>query len=100
LCGWRARTSWGYVRIVAELRKLGMKVSGTLVRSVLAEAGIQPAPQRDRQSWRNFLRQQGESILACDFLTVDTIWLRRLYVLVFLSIAGSALFAASASTGS
>jgi putative transposase len=82
----RENTSWGYVRIVAELRKLGMKVSATLVRSVLAEAGIPPAPQRDRQSWRSFMRQQGESILACDFLTVDTIWLRRLYVLVFLSI--------------
>jgi putative transposase len=43
-------------------------------------------PQRDRQSWRSFLRAHGESILACDFFTVDTVWLRRLYVLVFLSI--------------
>ncbi len=82
----RENTSWGYVRIVGELRKLDISVSATLVRSVLAEAGIPPAPQRDRQSWRSFLRQQGDSILACDFLTVDTIWLRRLYVLVFLSI--------------
>src|SRR5205823_13941263 len=76
----------GYVRIVGELRKLGMKVSATLVRSVLAEAGIPPAPQRDRQSWRCLLRQQGNSMLACDFLTVETVWLRRLYGLVFLSI--------------
>jgi hypothetical protein len=53
---------------------------------VLANAGIAPAPRRDRLSWRSFLRQQGDSILACDFLTVDTVWLRRLYVLVFLSI--------------
>jgi putative transposase len=82
----RENTSWGYVRIVGELRKLGIEVSATLVRSVLADAGIPPAPQRDRQSWHNFLRQQGDSILACDFLTVDTVWLRRLYVLVFLSI--------------
>jgi putative transposase len=82
----RENASWGYVRIVGELRKLGVDVSATLVRSVLAEAGIPPAPQRDRQSWRSFLRQQGDSILACDFLTVDTVWLRRLYVLVFLSI--------------
>jgi putative transposase len=43
-------------------------------------------PQRDRQSWRAFLRGHGESILACDFFTVDTVWLRRLHVLVFLSI--------------
>jgi putative transposase len=82
----RENTSWGYVRIVGELRKLGITVSATLVRGVPAEAGIPPAPQRDGQSWRAFLRQQGDSILACDFLTVDTIWLRRLYVLVFLSI--------------
>jgi transposase InsO family protein len=74
------------MRIVGELRKLGINVSATLVRSVLAEAGIPPAPHRDRQSWRSFLRQHGESILASDFLTVDTVWLRRLYVLVFLSI--------------
>jgi putative transposase len=82
----RENASWGYVRIVGELRKLDINVSATLVRSVLADAGIPPAPQRDRQSWREFLRQQGDAILACDFLTVDTLWLRRLYVLVFLSI--------------
>jgi putative transposase len=82
----RENTSWGYVRIVGELRKLGINVSATLVRTVLADAGIPPAPARDRQSWRAFLRQQGDSIVACDFLTVDTVWLRRLYVLVFLSI--------------
>jgi putative transposase len=82
----RENTAWGYVRIVGELRKLGINVSATLVRSVLAEADIPPAPQRDRQSWRTFLRQHGDSILTCDFLTVDTVWLRRLYVLVFLTI--------------
>ena len=81
----RENTSWGYVRIVGELRKLGITISATLARSVLAEARIPPAPQRDRLGWRAFLRQQGDSMLACDFLTVDTVWLRRLYVLVFLS---------------
>ncbi len=45
-----------------------------------------PAPQRDRQSWRSFLRAHSDSILACDFFHVDTAWLRRLYVLVLLSI--------------
>ena len=82
----RENPSWGYLRIVGELRKLGIPISATSVRNILVEAGVPPAPQRDRQSWRSFLRAQGESILACDFFTVDTIWLRRLYVLVFLSI--------------
>ena len=45
-----------------------------------------PAPRRDAQSWRSFLRAHGESILACDFFTVDTVWLRLLYVLAFISI--------------
>jgi putative transposase len=82
----RENTSWGYVRIVGELRKLGIDVSATLVRNVLADAGLPPAPQRDRLSWRSFLRAQGESILACDFFSVDTVWLRRVYVLVFISV--------------
>jgi putative transposase len=82
----RDNPSWGYVRIVGELRKLGIDVSATLVRNVLADAGLPPAPQRDRLSWQSFLRSQGESMLASDFFTVDTVCLRRLYVLVFLSI--------------
>src|SRR3954471_20264132 len=70
----------------ASCASLGINASATLVRSVLADDGIPPAPQRDRQSWRSFLRQQGDSMLACDFLTVDTVSLRRLYALIFLSI--------------
>lgn len=69
--------SWGYRRIVGELRNLGITVSATSVRNVLMKAGLPPVPQRDRESWRRFLRAHGESILACDFFTVDTIWLRR-----------------------
>jgi hypothetical protein len=50
------------------------------------QAGLPPVPHRDAQSWRSFLLAQGESILACDFFTADTVWLRRLYVLAFISI--------------
>jgi putative transposase len=82
----RDNPSWGYLRIVGELRKLGITVSASSVRNILIKAGVPPAPQRDRQSWRSFLQAHHESILACDFFTVDTIWLRRLYVLAFLSI--------------
>jgi hypothetical protein len=77
----RENSHWGYVRIVGELRKLGVTVSATLVRNVLARAGIPPAPKRAASSWRSFLRQHGNTILACDLFTVDTVWLRRLYVL-------------------
>jgi putative transposase len=53
---------------------------------VLRRAGIPPAPERGASSWRTFLRQHGNSILACDLFTVDTVWMRRLYVLFFVSI--------------
>jgi transposase InsO family protein len=79
-------SNWGYPRIAGELRKLGIAVSASSVRNILTSAGLPPAPRRDSQSWRSFLRSHGESILACDFFTVDTIWLRRLYVLAFISI--------------
>jgi transposase InsO family protein len=82
----RENGHWGYVRIVGDLRKLGITVSATLVRNVLARAGVPPAPERGGPSWRSFLRQQGNTILACDLFTVDTAWLRRLYVLFFISI--------------
>ena len=80
----RENPSWGYQRIVGELRKLSIAVSATSVRNILAKADLPPAPGRDRHSWRAFLRAHGESILACDFFTVDTVWLRRIYMLVFL----------------
>jgi transposase InsO family protein len=82
----RENSHWGYVRIVGELRKLGVTVSATLVRNVLARAGLPPAPGRASSSWRSFLRQHGNTILACDLFTLDSVWLQRLYVLFFVSI--------------
>jgi transposase InsO family protein len=82
----RENTRWGYVRIVGELGKLGIDVSATLVRNVLRNAGIPPAPQRGQLDWRSFLRQHAATTLACDFLTVDTVSLRRRYVLVFICV--------------
>jgi putative transposase len=82
----RENSHWGYVRIVGELCKLGIDVSATLVRNVLRREGIPPAPRRGQLDWRTFLRQHGNTVLACDLFTVDTVWLRRLYVLFFISI--------------
>jgi putative transposase len=83
----RENPHWGYRRIVGELKGLGVAVSPTSVRKVLLAAGLQPAPKRARSSWRVFLRQQATSALACDFLTVETAFLRRIYVLFFISLA-------------
>jgi transposase InsO family protein len=66
---------------------LGITVSATSVRKVLLEEGVQPAPERSHSSWRAFLRAQAASMLACDFLSVETAFLQRIYVLFFISLA-------------
>jgi len=83
----RENPHWGYRRIVGELKGLGLVVSPTSVRKVLIGAGVPPAPEREGLSWRAFLRQQAASTLACDFLTVETAFLQRIYVLFFISLA-------------
>jgi putative transposase len=83
----RENPHWGYKRVVGELKGLGISVSATSVRKVLLEAGLQPAPERMRSSWRGFLRAQAAGVLACDFLTVETAFLQRIYVLFFISLA-------------
>src|SRR5665811_233953 len=82
----RENPRWGCVRIEGELRKLGLRVSATTIRTLLRTARLGPAPQRTGPSWTEFLRAQAEGIIACDFFTVETAWLRTLYVLVFIEL--------------
>ena len=79
----RENEGWGYRRIVGELIKLGHHCSNMTVRKVLRRHGLEPAPRRSQRSWREFVRQHADQILATDFFTVDTVWLTRLYVLFF-----------------
>ncbi len=78
--------SWGYKRIHGELTGLGFTLSPSTVWNILRRHGIDPSPRRARLSWREFLRQQAASIVECDFFTVDTLWLRRLYVFFFIEL--------------
>jgi len=82
----RENPGWGYQRIAGELMKLGFRISPSTVRRLLASAGLEPAPRRHAVSWPAFLRRQAASMLACDFFTVETATLRRLYVLFFIEL--------------
>jgi putative transposase len=96
----RENPRWGHRRICGELAKLGLNVSPTSIRRLLAQAKLEPAPapRRSGPSWREFLRAQAASIVACDFFTVESIFLRRYYVLLFICHASRRVWLAGCTT--
>jgi putative transposase len=80
----RENPTWGHRRIQGELARLGHAIAASTVREILYAAGIDPAPRRAGPTWREFLGAQPHAIIACDFLVVETVLLKRLHVLVFI----------------
>jgi transposase InsO family protein len=77
----RDNPAWGYRRIHGELTGLGYKIAPSTIWEILKSAGIDPAPRRAAATWKQYLSAQAKTIAAADFFHVDTIFLRRLYVL-------------------
>ena len=95
----RENTRWGYGKIVGELLKLGFQVSLTTVRNILNRYGIQPAPVRNGSiGWRHLMTHYKEQILACDFFTVETIFLQTFYVLFFIELGSRQVHFAGITT--
>jgi putative transposase len=94
----RENPGWGYRRIQGELVGLGVRLAASTVWTILREAGIEPAPRRLDAGWREFLRRQAASIIECDFLTVDTVFLKRFYILFFIELASRRVHVAGITT--
>jgi transposase InsO family protein len=94
----RENPRWGHRRICGELAKLGFDVSPTSIRRLLARAGLEPAPRRGGPSWREFLRAQAAGVVACDFFTVESLFLRRYYVFFFIAHASRRVWFAGCTT--
>src|SRR5918912_443816 len=77
----RENPRWGYGKLQGELGKLGHRVSRSTIKRVLRQHGLPPAPERGKSTWRAFLGHYREYIVACDFFTVDTLFLKTLHVL-------------------
>jgi len=78
--------SWGYRRIHGELARPGVALAPSTIWAILRRHKIDPLPMRTGPSWKEFLRSQASSMLACDFFTVDTVLLKRLYVVLFIEL--------------
>ncbi len=75
--------TWGYRRIQGELQKIGIDISATSIRRITSPKR-RPGPKRD--TWRQFMRSQASSIIACDLFTVESVKLTTLHVLFFIEL--------------
>jgi len=94
----RENPRWSYLRIVGELKKLGVTVSNTSVATVLRRHGLPPAPRRAGPTWSEFLSAQAKGIVATDFFHVDTVLLRRYYVLFVIELERRVVHVLGATT--
>lgn len=83
----RENVDWGYGKIQGELLKLDIDISEKTIANILERYGIPPAPERGTSpSWRHLMTHYKEQLLACDFFTVETLFLQTIYVFFFIEV--------------
>ena len=92
--------TWGYGKLEGELGKLGYDIGRSTIRDVLKRRRVPSAPERSRRgsSWRTFLAHYKDEVVACDFFTVETAWLKTLYVLFFIELGSRRVHLAGCTT--
>jgi putative transposase len=74
-----SENDWGFERIEGELKKLGYTISHETVGNILRRHGNPPASERETSpSWRNLMTHYKDQLLACDFFTVETLFLQTI----------------------
>ena len=82
-----SENDWGNGKIQGELLKLGHKLSEETIANILKRHGIPPLPERSSSlSWQKLMSHYKHQLLACDFFTVETLFLQTIYVLFFIEI--------------
>jgi transposase InsO family protein len=96
----RENPNWGYGKLVGELGKLGYAIGRSTIRDVLKRQHVPPAPKRSQHgsTWRIFLAHYKDQIVACDFFTVETAWLKTFYVLFFIELGSRRVHLAGCTT--
>ena len=80
----RENPSWGYDRIQGALSNLGHVVSDQTIGNILKQHGIEPAPDRRRQtSWQTFIKAHWDVLAAIDFTTIE-VWTKGTLVTHYL----------------
>jgi putative transposase len=91
--------SWGYRRIIGELRKLRLRIGRSSVRRILKDEGLTPSPTRrgraEETVWRKFIRLHVNTLVACDFFTksvITPLGVRVAYCLAFIHVGTRKVF--------
>lgn len=80
----KENAAWGYRRIHGELATMGVTTAPLSVSATSNATASEPSPPRSGPTWSDSLAAHAKGVVACDFFHVDTVLLRRLYVLVFI----------------